>query len=413
MRILGVTNEFPTPHQPQRATFNREQFKALARDHAVRVIAPIAWTDEWTARRAGAAPLAAGRRSEIDGMLVEHPRVYAVPGMLRGLNGRFFRRSIRAAFRRALTDFRPDLVYATWAFPDGWAAVTLAKEAGLPAVLKVHGSDVLLLDHFPAKRRGTVEALRRADRVVAVSRDLAAKVVELGADPARVHLIYNGVDANVFRPGDRDEARSRLGLDAKRPTLIYIGNLLPVKGPDLLIEAAGRLTALGASFDLHIIGDGPMRAGLEQSAAAQGLADRVSFHGVVPHNQLPDWFRSADMLVLPSRSEGVPNVLLEAIACGTPFVACDVGGVSEVSHLGAGDLVAAENPAVLADTLSRRLNDPLRASPRAARSHLTAAAELTAVFEAALGQPASALPKSGEFARMAPTESLVKEHAAN
>ena len=106
-------------------------------------------------------------------MPVEYPRFVFPPRVLRGWYGRFYRWSIGPAFRRALAAFRPDVVFATWAYPDGWAAVDLAHQAGLPAVLKVHGSDVLQLKHYPTRRRGTAEALRRADRVVAVSRDLA------------------------------------------------------------------------------------------------------------------------------------------------------------------------------------------------------------------------------------------------
>ena len=101
-------------------------------------------------------------------------------------------------------------------------------------------------------------------------------------------------------------------MDPTRSVVLYVGNLLPVKGPDVLIEAAARLAAGGAAFDLHVIGRGPLRESLERRAAEAGLAGRVHFHGPMPHDRLPDWFRAADLLVLPSRSEGVPNVLRES-----------------------------------------------------------------------------------------------------
>jgi glycosyltransferase involved in cell wall biosynthesis len=386
MRVLTLTNLYPNPFQPQRATFNRHQIRALSGEHDVRVIAPIAWTDELAARRAGQAALPPGRRTEWDGVPVRYPRVWFVPRMLRGWYGRFYHGSVRRAFRRAAAELRPDVVFATWAYPDGWAAVRLARGAGVPVVLKVHGSDILQLGQYPARRRGTVEALRGADRVVAVSRDLARNVIELGADPKRVHLIYNGVDQGVFRPGDQGAARRKLGLDPVRPALLYVGNLFPVKGPDVLIEACARLAAGGVDFDLHVVGRGPLRPQLERQAAERGVGDRVRFHGVVAHERLPDWFRAATALVLPSRSEGVPNVLLEAAACGTPFVASAVGGVPEVSHLGSGRLAPPGDAAGLADALRALLADPPR--PGAAgggRSHADAARELTAVFEAARG----------------------------
>jgi glycosyltransferase involved in cell wall biosynthesis len=319
---------------------------------------------------------------------VEHPRYLYMPGGLRGWYGRFYRWSVGRAFRRAVASFRPDLVYTTWAYPDGWATIGLARRAGLPVVLKVHGSDVLQVDEYPARRRGTAEALRRADRVVAVSRDLARRVIDLGADPSRVHVVYNGVDEQVFHPGGRGPARARLGLDPRRPLLLYVGNLLPVKGPDVLIEACARLTAGGRDFDLHVIGRGPSREPLGRQAAESGIHGRVHFHGVVAHDGLPDWFRAADFLVLPSRSEGVPNVLLEASACGTPFVASDVGGVPEVAHMGASRLVPPGDALRLSEAIDQMLSGaPVHpAAKRVGRSHADAAGELAGVFEAALGR---------------------------
>jgi glycosyltransferase involved in cell wall biosynthesis len=243
------------------------------------------------------------------------------------------------------------------------------------------------LKQHPSRRRGTAEALRRADRVVAVSRDLARHVVELGADPARVHVIYNGVDAEVFRPGDRAEARRRLGLDPDRTALLYVGNLLPVKGVDVLIEAAVALDARGLDFDLHVVGKGPLRPALEARARQAGLGERVRFHGVVPHDRLPDWFRAASAFVLPSRSEGVPNVLLEAAACETPFVATAVGGVPEVAHLGVSRLAPPEDPGALANAIEELVSSSQRPTGAGVgRTHADAARELVAVFEAALGR---------------------------
>jgi glycosyltransferase involved in cell wall biosynthesis len=383
MRILMVTNLYPNPFQPQRATFNREQVRALAREHSVTVISPIAWTDEFAARRTGFPPLPRDRRMEWDGVPVAYPRLWFIPRIMRGLYGRSFEWSLANVFRRTVSEFRPDVVFATWAYPDGWAAVRLSHKAGLPVVLKVHGSDVLELNKLPGRRRGTEDAIKGADRVVAVSYDLARKVIELGADPERVHLIYNGVDAEVFSPGDRTEARIHLGLDQNKPILLYIGNLVPVKGPDILIEACGLLASRAIDFNLHMIGKGPLRPTLERQAADRGIAGKVRFHGTIAHDRLPDWFRAATMLVLPSRSEGVPNVLLEASACKTPFVASHVGGVPEVAHFGASRLSPVGDPVRLADAIAEVLTcAPAFPPGQRGRTHAQAAHELAAVFNA-------------------------------
>jgi glycosyltransferase involved in cell wall biosynthesis len=395
MRVLVVTSLYPNPFQPHLATFNREQVRALARDHQVVVISPIPWTVEFAARRAGSPALPPGRRMEWDGLPVEYPRLVFIPRTMRSWYGRCCLWSLRRSFARAIESFKPDVVLATWAYPDGWATVRLARQAGLPVVLKVHGSDVLQLDVHPGRRRGTVEAIRGADLVVAVSRDLARKVVEFGADPERVHLIYNGVDAAVFRPGDRAEARRQVGIDPDRPALLYVGNLVSVKGPDLLIEACAGLAERGAEFDLHVIGKGPLRPTLERQAQGRGIGPRVRFHGPMDHGRLPGWFRAADLLVLPSRSEGVPNVLLEASACGTPFVATAVGGVPEVAHLGAGRLVPPGDPMRLADAITELLDNPPPPSGHVVgRTHADAAGELAAVLAQTIRPGATAPPTS-------------------
>jgi glycosyltransferase involved in cell wall biosynthesis/peptidoglycan/xylan/chitin deacetylase (PgdA/CDA1 family) len=392
MRILAITNLFPSPMRPQWATFNRHQIRALAAEQEVTVIAPIAWTDERAARHAGAPGLPPDRRLVWEGIQVEYPHYRFVPRAFRGLQGRFYRWSIQKAFRHAVTSFRPDVVYATWAYPDGWAAVDLAHRAGLPVVLKVHGSDILLLDQHPNRRRGTVEAIRHADQVVAVSQDLANKLMELGVDPNRVHLVYNGVDADVFKPGPAEDCRKRLGLAGEKSLLLFVGNLLPVKGIDVLIEACAILKNKSFEFELHVVGKGTLRPELERRVRQLGLDDCVKFRGVIPNEQLPDWYRAATLLVLPSRSEGVANVLLEAAACGTPFVASDVGGVREIVHLGDGLLVTPNDPAQLAEVIGAalsRLPRQQRLEPFKGRSHADAARELVGVFNEAIHDYAS------------------------
>jgi glycosyltransferase involved in cell wall biosynthesis len=386
MRILTLTNLYPTPFHPTRATFNRQKIRLLATRHPVAVIAPILWTEEWAAWCKGGASMPRGRRVVCDGITVEHPRYLYPPKVLRGWYGHCFRESVRPTFRRVLTEFRPDLVFAPWAYPDGWAAVELGHRAGLPVVIKAHGSDILGLSRYPRRSRGTVEALRRADGVVAVSQDLKERVVAMGADPAWVRVIYDGVDATLFHPGRREEARARLAreLDLRGPVVLYVGNLLPVKGLEILIDTFARLAGQGVAFTGIVIGQGPLRSRLADQVARRGLRDRVKLLGPRPHEQLPDWYRAADLFVLPSYSEGVPVVLLEAAACGTPYVASRVGGIPEIAHLNTGRLVPAGDAAALAEAiragLVERLGPPSH-DGQTVRGHDDAVSELLDLFE--------------------------------
>jgi len=358
MKILALTNLYPNPLQPHRAPFNRHRLRFLSELHEIRLIAPIAWRDEWTLRRRGGHPIAADRRALSDGIPVEHPRYWYTPGVLRGMYGRFFLESVRRSFDRQVEEFAPDMVFATWAYPDGWAAVRLARRHGLPVVLQVHGSDVRRVDEYAARREGTRAALSEADGVIAVSADLGRRVVELGADPGRVQVVMDGVDRTIFGPGDRTAARQALGLAPDLRQLLFIGNLVQVKGLDVLLQACGALAAERSDWHLHLIGDGSERGSLERQAQACGLDGRVSFHGSRPHHELPRWLQAADLFVLPSRSEGVPNVLLEASACGTPWVASEVGGIPEIAGLGASTLVPPERADALAGAISRSLDAP-------------------------------------------------------
>lgn len=382
MRVLALTNLYPNPYQPNRAPFNRHPLRLLAEQHAVRVIAPIAWTDELRARRSGTVKLPSSRRIEWDGLTVDHPSYWFPPGVLRGCYGRFYLWSVQRAFWRAVREFKPTVLFAPWAYPDGWAAVELGRRAGLPVVVKVLGSDILMLPQFPARRPGTEAAVRAADAVLAVSADLRERLVAMGVERERIRVIYDGVNSNVFRPGSRAEARQRVGFESAEPLVLFVGNLVAVKGIDVLLEACARLEAEGKKkVRLVVIGSGLMRAAHEQQARRLGLSERVAFLGSLPQEQLADWYRAADLFVLPSYSEGVPNVLLEASACGTPWIASAVGGIPEIAHLGVSLLVSPNQPSQLAEAMSQMLAWPEKGLDNSVRSLEDVAEELKELLQ--------------------------------
>jgi len=359
VRILAMTTIHPNPYQPGLAAFNRQRFRRLSTRVPLAVVAPVPWTVEFAARLGGRPALPRGRIARVDGLEIHHPRYYYLPRLWRGALGESYERSVAGCFGRIVRSFEPDLIFAPWIYPDGLAAVRLGQAAGLPVVLMAHGSDVLGLDASPGRRAGTIEAIRGADAVVTVSQDLARAVVELGGRPGRVAVNYDGVDLVRFRPGPEAEARTLLGLDPGGPPIVLtVGNLLPVKGLDVLLDAFARLFERRVPFAGQIIGGGPLESWLRRRIARLGLQRRVELLGPMPHDELPARYRAARVLALPSRSEGVPTVLLEATACGIPFVASRVGGVPEVADLGRGLLVPPGDPDALADALAMALKRP-------------------------------------------------------
>jgi glycosyltransferase involved in cell wall biosynthesis len=327
--------------------------RALSAEHEVKVVSPVAW------------PTALGQRPRmprsgvVDGAETHYPTYYYTPKILRRGYGEFFWWSVRGTLRSIVSGFRPDVVMGYWAHPDGQAAVRLARTIGVPSVVMVGGTDILVLAAEKSRRQTIRRVLAAADAVVTVSQDLKRAIAGLGVPAGNVHIVHRGVDPQRFQRGSQAAARAHLGLPSNVPALLWVGHMVPVKGLDVLISACA-LARARADFRLYLIGSGPLRQDLVEQTAALGLTDRVNFVGYVAHDRLGDWYRAADMTVLPSHSEGVPNVLLESIASGTPFVASRVGGVPEIADPLLDRLVAPGNPTALADALVDAIIAPSR-----------------------------------------------------
>ena len=357
-RILLLTNVFPSPWLPTKGTFNFELARSVARRHTLRVINPISWFDEWQAGRKAAQRLD-GQRSEIrEAVHVAYPRFYYPPKILHPHYDRFLDGSLPRKLRREIAAFQPEAVVGYWTHPDGTVAVRWARALGAAAWVMVGGSDVLLLAEEPRRAAKLRATLMEADGVFVLSNDLRTHLLDWGVPPSRVHVFRRGIDRHRFSPADPRVVRERLGLSSSLPVLVWAGRMVPVKGLEVLLAAAGKLVERGEKFQLHLIGDGPVRGTIERDIAERGLSDHVHLIGSVAHDQLADWYRAADWTVLSSHSEGIPNVLLESHACGTPFVATDVGGVSEIVQPGLDRLAVAGDVDALADQLSAALALP-------------------------------------------------------
>ena len=244
--------------------------------------------------------------------------------------------SIKGAARSTARECEPDVILSNWAHPDGEVATRLARELGVPSVIMVGGSDVLVQTQSAARRRVIIRTLMRADHVVTVSEDIRRVICGFGIDGTRVTCIYRGVDQTRFTAMPQTDARRAVGIEGATPVLLYVGNLLAIKGVDVLLRAAARLRDAGRRFHLYVAGDGSERNALSALCAALSLGEHMTFLGQVANDVLPSWYTAANLTVLASHSEGVPNVLAESVACGTPFVATRVGGIPEVASAAAG-----------------------------------------------------------------------------
>jgi glycosyltransferase involved in cell wall biosynthesis len=243
------------------------------------------------------------------------------------------------------------------------AAVLLGRSLGKPVVITARGTDVNLLPEYRVPRRLIRGAATRAAGVVAVAEALRERLIGLGVPGDRVQVLRNGVDLDLFAPQDRAAARRELGLDAAGEIVLVVGALVALKGVDLVIRAAAALR--DATF--IIAGAGPDQGALQRLARDLGVEGRVRFLGPMAQHRLAVCYSAADVLVLASAREGFPNVLLEALACGTPVVATAVGGVPEiVRERVAGRLVQERTPEAIAEAIRALLADPpARAAVRA------------------------------------------------
>lgn len=368
MRLLFFTSIFPNPYEPTKGAFNRELARALSVTNDLRVVSPLAWTDERKGRKRHGRLVGDVGVAEVGGAEVTYPRYFYTPGFGRRWYGSFMWRSVKNTLLPMVKGGGVDAVLSYWAHPDGEVATRAARIAGVPSVVMVGGTDVLLFTKSPGRRRCIVNVLQSADAVVAVSRDLREKVCELGVAAQKVHVVERGVDLSLFHPGDRAESRRRAGIVMGGPVVVWVGRMHPVKGLDVLVEACDVLRRQGLEFTTYLVGDGPLRKELEADVAARGLGPVVRFVGVKGKADLPDWYRAADVMVLPSRSEGIPNVLRESLACGTPFVASRVGGIPELDDGVSAWLVPPGDPVALAEALDQAIESRRRGGAISASS---------------------------------------------
>ncbi len=365
MRVLVMTKIFPNRVEPLSSPFNRRQFAALGKLCDVQVLATIPWFPGAPAfRRWSNVGLLSKvpAKDTFDGLSVWHPRYMLLPRVGHSVAGPLYAASLATTALRHRG--RVDVVLGSWAYPDGFAAVVLAELLGVPAVVKLHGSDINVVARLPGPRRRLKWALPRAARVIAVSRALAEQVHSLGVPSERIDIVRNGIDKHTFRPRNRVEARRRLGLPAAEPIVLYVGHVTAAKGAVDLVRAYAEGGRRLRAAHLVMLGEG--EATEECRALARDFEAKISFVGARPHGEVATWLAACDVLALPSWNEGMPNVVLEALASGRPVVASHVGGIPEVVDSSAkGLLVPPRDPGALAGALERVLGerrDPERIS---------------------------------------------------
>lgn len=358
--VIAISTLYPNPVNPRFGTFVARSLEALARrgDWRVTLLNPI-----------GLPPLALGRYrpladlpvvSEEGGITIHRPRFTLIPRIGARRNATAIARACLPLVEAIRAETPVDLLDAQFFFPDGPAAAELSRATGLPLSIKARGSDIAFWGEQSFARAQMLDAADTATGLLAVSRDLAGQMAALGMDESKITVHYTGLDRDRFRPFDHPQLRRQLSdelgfaMPDGAPLLACVGALIERKGQGIAIAALREVP--GAR--LVLIGKGDDEARLRALAVSEGVTDRVHFAGSLDHDLMPLILSAADVMVLPTVNEGLANAWVEALACGTPVVTCDVGGARELIASDTAGRLVERNTAAVAAGINAVLNDP-------------------------------------------------------
>jgi glycosyltransferase involved in cell wall biosynthesis len=360
--IVVLSTLFPNRLQPMAGLFVRERMFRVAKQLPLSVVAPVAWFPLQSLIRRirpGFRPDSPGTETQ-DQITVFHPRFFSIPGAFKSLDGLFMAIGCLPRMWQLKHQGRLDIIDAHFAYPDGYAATLLGRWLSVPVTITMRGTETRHVND-PALRPRLISALTRASRVFSVSDSLRQIALSCGIDAAKLRVIGNGVDIAKFSPQSRIKARESLGISSTAKVIVTVGGLVERKGFHRVIAAMPELIKKYPDLTYLIIGgpspEGDMTKRLRQLVSDLKLDSAVKFLGPMAADKLSQPLSAADVFVLSTRNEGWANVLLEAMACGLPVVATDVGGNREVVSIPAiGMIVPFDDHAKLVVAISQSLD---------------------------------------------------------
>jgi len=352
LRVLSISALFPDATRPHFGLFVEKSLRALAAQPGVEltVVAPVGLPP---------FPLSFHKRyrtfrdlprfEQWNGLTVHRPRFTLVPRIGTGFNPRKIARAVLSVVH----DQSFDVVDAQFFYPEGPAAMRVAEVLGLPFSAKARGLDINHFGHDPATKPQILAAAQRAAGLLGVSESMRRDMVAVGIDPTKVTVHYTGIDEERFHPGSRADARAALAMD-DAPVILTVGALIARKGQDTVIESLPMLPGV----HYWIAGAGDAGDSYRALARRLGVADRVHLLGPVANADLPQLYRAADAVVMPSASEGLANAWVESLACGTPIVISDAGGAAELVTSPVAGRIVQRTPEAIAEAVQAILANP-------------------------------------------------------
>lgn len=355
LNVLSFTTLYPNEKQPRHGIFIEQRLRHLMQstDINLKVVAPVPWFP-FKINCFGQYALysqvsKAENRYSIE---VQHPNYLVVPKIGMSLTPLSLALSGYKQIKSLMAQgFEPDIIDAHYFYPDGVAAALIGKWLKKPVIITARGSDINVLPKYALPRKMIQWAAKKAAMNITVSTALKEEMKKLGVPGSKITVLRNGVDLETFRvlPTIRNKE------SVSRRNIISVGNLIELKGHHLVIEALKELP----NMQLIIVGEGAMASKLKQLAIDLDVAKRVCFVGYKTHQELVSLYNKSDVLVLASSREGLPNVILEAMACGTPVIATCVGGAPEVlTDKAAGMLLEERSAKAIVQAVRQLLENP-------------------------------------------------------
>ena len=339
--LLIITNLYPAPWAPNRASFNKQQFDRIAQCKPVKIIILLTWI-EWFSHR---------RECQTNDNIKYCPYFY-IPKVGRRLVP-FFQFFSLMFFLPWMKRQKASALMASWGFPDAVAAAMVNKFLNLPFFVKVHGTDVNENSQHKSRRIMIKKWLAQAATIFCASKALGNILVDAGINKNKICVNYNGVNPDVFYPHPQQKV-----MNSQNKKLIFVGSIITTKGINELFDAFLTFSKIDNSVSLDILGTGPLKEKLQQKIQEHNLFHRIFLRGSVPLAEVARYIREANILILPSYREGVPNVLLESFASGTPVIATNVGGIPEVVTPDTGLLIDAKSSKQLFNAIITAIETP-------------------------------------------------------
>jgi glycosyltransferase involved in cell wall biosynthesis len=364
MKVLVITSLFPNCKQPRLGLFIRERIKALAKYCDIKVIAPVPYFPPINIRKKWFLYSQIPKKEIQAGLEVYHPRWFIVPKIGMSFYGVFYFLSILSYIKNIQKEFDFDIIDAHFLYPDGFAAILIAKVLNKPVVVSGRGKDASYNGYLrsPIIRTLIIAALKCADRIITVAASLKNELVRFNIPENKIVVIPNGVDNKKFYPIDKYKARKELNLPYDKKILLSCGFLVKRKGFQFLIDAVDVLIKRNIKDIILIIIGEPNPEGnfyneLNTQINRLKINDNVKLVGAKSHEELYKWYSAADLFCLATLQEGCPNVVWESLACGLPAVCSNVDGIPQIiSSAEYGILVDSWDKVKWAETILQALN---------------------------------------------------------